>query len=201
MDYGRPPTRMQHRRGAALIELVLAIPLLATVIALTFFFGFATTNQQHVIACDRYVVWNAVEGGASATAAELNTMFFREQASGIGVEAGAGADNTLEDLLGRAYWESDQAGELLDRCLSDGWPRGRSAELAAEFPSDVPAWQQFTGAIHRYHAREGVEWTRGEVSYLEPIRDQFLSDLDAMIVAIPDQPLRESLRRLYLQRW
>jgi hypothetical protein len=49
--------------------------------------------------------------------------------------------------------------------------------------------------------REGVTWQRGQVSYLEPIRDQFLTELDGVILSIPSKPLSDSLRSLYLQRW
>jgi len=179
----------------------MAIPLLAMVIALTFFFGFAMTNQQHVKASARYIPWRAVEDGSGVSADELNTMFFHERAESIGAVGGIGPDETLREIVDRASWESAPAGDLLDLCITEHWPHGRSASVSAEFPSSVAAWRRFTGAIRHGHVRDGVEWRRGQVSYLEPIRDQFLMNLDATILGIDDAPLRESLRRLYLQRW
>ena len=81
------------------------------------------------------------------------------------------------------------------------WPRGRGAEVAAAFPSDIALWQKFQGRIRNRHGREGVEWRRGQVSYLEPIRDQFLYDFDNVVSSIPDATLQRNLRKLYLKTW
>jgi len=179
----------------------MAIPLLAMVIALTFFVGFAMTNQQRVKASARYLPWRYVQAGEGLSADELNAMFFNERAENIGVVHGSGPDETLREIVARANWESASAGDLIDLCVSNYWPQGSSASISAEFVSSVEAWRRFTGAIRGGHARDGVEWRRGQVSYLQPIRDQFLMNLDAVVLGIDDAPLRESLRQLYLQRW
>ncbi len=199
---------MHRRRGAALVEFAMAIPLLATVIALTFFFGYAMTNQQHVIASARHVAWDKVKGGATPSSQELNTAFFDGKAGQSSVTLGTGPRDTLDALVRRAERRSLPAGELIAQCIGQPWPGGQSARVSADFPSSVPAWRKFTGAIQSRHVREGVEWRRTppggggqRASYLVPIRDQFLSELDQVVWGIADAPLRDSLRRLYLQRW
>ena len=61
----------RRRRGTAMIEFVLCIPLLALVIAAVFFFGMVMRNQQRLRAADRYVVWRTVHNGqANADASD-----------------------------------------------------------------------------------------------------------------------------------
>ncbi len=187
-----------------LIELTLAIPILAGVIALTFFFGFAMVNQQHVIVAARYSAWSEVAGADSARMDELderNVMFFNLQAGSTDFDSENRRHDTLDDLVDEASMESADAGELIARCVPGAWPRGRWTNVSAEFPTDVAAFAAISGAIERSHFRDGLQWRRGEVSYLSTIRDTFLPGLDAEIDQIPDADLRDRLGRLYLQRW
>lgn len=188
------------RRGSALIEMVMVVPLLATIIGLTFFFGWAMANQQHVRVSSRYAAWRQVRAGESVSGDELNEIFFGDRADGVDISAGDGPDDTLKKL-------ADAAGKyelgypLVEDAVLNRWPKGRSDLVKADFPSDVALWQRFRGPIEGSHAREGVEWRRGEVSYLDVIRDLFLYDLDRAVSGVPDGTLRGSLRGLYLRRW
>ena len=193
---GRPAAR----RGSALIEMVMVIPLLATIIGLTFFFGWTMTNQQHVRISSRYAAWRRVRAGESVAADELNTTFFNDRADGVDRSEGDGPDDTLKELVDAAG-EFALAYPLVKDTVLDRWPRGRSDRVKASFPSEVALWQMFRGSIEGYHTRDGVEWRRGEVSYLDTIRDLFLYDLDRAVSNVPDATLRDDLRELYLRRW
>ena len=196
-----------RRRGTALAELAMSIPLLATVIALIFFFGYAMKNQQHVIASSRYAAWRAVDKGSPPSGYELNAMFFQDRASTVTVTGGGGPRQTLYDLVDKAYWESASAGDLMGRSLSD-WPAGKSANVRADFVTSLKYWQELIGPIGSLCVRDGEQWRREvsdqdilRASYLEPIRNQFLSELDEAIGRIPDRQLSNSLKALYQRRW
>ena len=191
----------RRRRGAVLVEFALIIPMLAGIIALTFFFGRAMMNQQHVRISSRYTTWRQVRAGQAVGAEDLNTQFFNEGGADIEIHRGVGPDDTLDDLVTRAGDTNEWAHALAENTVTGGWPRGATARVAAAFPSDVALWRQFQGQMHGRHGRDGVEWRRGEVSYLQAIRDQFLQELDQTVSGIPDQTLQGNLRALYLQRW
>ena len=195
----------RRRKGAVLIELTLAIPILAGVIALTFFFGFAMVNQQHVIVAARYTAWAEVADSNNADRMdeldEQNVMFFNLQAGSTDFDSEDRHHDTLGGLVDEASLQSADAGMLISLCVPSPWPRGRWTNVSAEFPTDVAAFAAISGAIERSHFRDGVQWRRGEVSYLRAIRDAFLTDLDTEISQIPDADLRDRLGRLYLQRW
>ncbi|MCY2930719.1 MAG: hypothetical protein NTV86_14715 [Planctomycetota bacterium] len=83
----------------------------------------------------------------------------------------------------------------------NSWPQGASDSATAGFPSDVGMWKWFPGDIRQQHCREGLEWRRGQVSYLETIRDQFLMNLHHAVLGLPDATLQNNLKALYLQQW
>ena len=182
----------------------MVIPLMATIISLTFFFGWAMTNQQHVRVSGRYTAWRQARRAGGASGGDLNRSFFAGRAEDPSVSGGSAAGRTQEtitDLVRAAGDVSDPAYELAEQTAGAAWPRGVWARVAASFPSDVDLWRRFQGAIRSRRIREGVSWRRGQVSYLQAIRDQYLIDLAAAISEIPDAGLQDDLRRLYLQQW
>jgi hypothetical protein len=199
----------RRRRGAALVEFALAIPILALVIALTFFCGYALTNKQHVTSACRYVVWSGAYGQPAPSDEEMNEMFLASKGRRIGIDQGGWPAATPDDLVDWAAGDYPPAGALMDQCIGDRSAHGLWAELTAEFPSSVGAWQSLIGPRTGLHFRDGGHWTRGELSYLEPIREQFLADLDQAVMNIQqdqdsDSPmvnLAGALRGLYSQNW
>jgi len=193
------------RRGASLIEFVLCIPLLAFVIGLTFFFGWAMSNQQGVKISGRYAVWREVRGGGAADPRDLNRKFYSQKAGGVSVDGRQATDETLRDLVDAAGDVSTEAKMLADHLVLDRFPRGVGAEVAAEFPTDVGLWNQLGGgAIRHRHMREGVEWRRGQASCEEVVRDDFLIQLDGALRRLSSTPGAEFgqvLRNLYEYRW
>ncbi|MCK4277382.1 MAG: hypothetical protein KAX78_12760 [Phycisphaerae bacterium] len=148
-----------------MIESVLCVPLIALVLGLTFFFGWAMRNQQRVIISDRYAVWRRVVAKQTVGGGQLDAAFFGYEAGTVNVDYGGGPDGTLVDYVSAAAERGGRAEELAER-LVEHFPRSHSAVVSADFPSDVPMWSGFTGAIRRRHVRDGVEWRRGEVEKL-----------------------------------
>lgn len=198
----RDRRRMRRRRGTALVEMAMAIPLLATIIGLTFFFGWAMKNQLQVQTSSRYAAWRRVRTSGGVSRQHINALFFDERAENIDITSSAGPQATLQDLADEAGGMSARAHMLAEDTVVGGWPRGQAIEVAAGFPSDIDLWARFGGRIKSYHAREGHQWQRsGQVSYLRTIRERFLYDLDAAVSRIDDTTLRDNLRELYEKRW
>lgn len=197
----------RRRRGAALIEFVLIVPLIATILGLTFFFGWSMKNQQKVKVSSRYHTWRRLHCGSypkhptQGRHLTLNEMHFANEGSGVGTSGGHGPIQSLEELVAATSTYGKQAQDLAGTLVMEHCPRGRSGNVSAGFPTDVGIWERFRGPIRHGHTRDGKEWRRGEFSYLEPIKDLFLHDLDEEILAIAHPQLRENLRRLYLKRW
>ena len=159
----------------------MVIPLLAGIISLTFFFGRAMTNQQHVWVSSRYAAWRQVRSGEAVDTARLGSTFFEDRAADVGIERGLGQAETLAELIDAARQMGQRAEQHADTVVWNRCPRGRTAAVAAEFPSDVGLWQRFSGAIRGYHARDGQQWRcADDVTCEADLRDQFLPDLDSM---------------------
>ncbi len=195
------PSGRTHRRGTALLEFVMAIPFLALLLGLTFFFGWSMKNQQHVKIADRYLAWRHVRT-KEWKADRLNHRFFGETAERVSASRGHGPDDTLEDLVAEADHVSGRAGEMAGRLIPRRVHRGRSVRVGAVFPSDVGVWNRMdlTGPITSHHVRDGVQWRCIEnVFNNEVVNDQFLSEFDGSLPG--DNKLAKVLRILYRYKW
>lgn len=191
-----------------LIEFVMCIPLLAIIIAAIFFMGWAMMNQQHVRVSDRYATWRNLygwqsyrsEAGQPLTPPKiLNLLFFRDKATSVGIGGSGGVDpDSIPAMVAAAGAYGADPGNLADGSVQKRFPHGRGASISASFKPTIGAWKSLSGAIVSRHYREGVEWRRGQVSYLEIIRDLFMADLDQ---AAQGCQLRDEIRALYLKRW
>lgn len=197
-----PPDPVR-RHGTAVIESVFCVPLIAVVLGLTFFFGWAMRNQQRVIISDRYAVWRRVVAGDAVGGGRLDRDFFGGQAAGVAVDYAGGPDGTLVEYVDRAGRRSAAVEALAQRLVLERFPRSHSAEVSAWFPTDVGLWKRFTGAIERRHVREGVEWRNQEAALEPQVRDQFFIPLDSALLSIPapGTGLGLAFQNLYLRRW
>jgi len=195
--------RLHRRRGAALVEFALAIPLLGTIIVATFFFGWAMQSQQRVKISDRYDAWRRVGASEGVTPQQLNETFFRNRTSQVDIYGGTGPGETRQELVAEAAGQDETAGELASRLVIDNWPAGRSSYVYAEFIPAMDAWRHFTGPIRSRHVREGLEWRRGQAYCEYVLRDMFLQELDELLdsTPAPGDALAEQIRQLYLARW
>lgn len=199
----RRRTFRRGSRGTALAESVMVIPLLAIVLGLTFFFGWVMLNQQKLRQSARYTTWRRVVRGSGISTRTLNRTFFGDDAESVGISGSRVGEPTLLDYADALGAFSAQAGELAEATAVDEFPRGYSARVSAEFPTDVGLWRRFTGGIRARHSREGVEWRRGQASVEEAIRELHLSGLEDALDGIPSpgDTLAERLRTLYHRPW
>jgi hypothetical protein len=199
----------------------MCIPLLATVIVLTVFLGWAMMNQQKVNAAARYTSWRRVYGSWNRppnydpTTPDdpnhpgLNQMFFRNRARSVHVRRSSGHVDELEQLVNAAFDQSEYAGNVADALILNppaGYgvlPRARRARLWAEFHNDMPAFRRYKGAIHSHHIRDGVEWRRRQADIRHVTREEFLQSLDSVLQAIrsPGDGMGKMVRSLYRNGW
>ncbi len=225
------PRQMSRRRGLALVETAMAIPLLASILVGTMFLGWAMMNQQQVKTSARYVAWRHANRGWSYTGPDvdpnadpgdpdptdiddpnhpgLNSLFFRDRASDIDVWRGGGDNDEVEDLVTAAGTQSSYAREFADRLLVNPYPdhgvfpRAQAASVGTEFGTDVAAFRKYSGAIRGYHIRDGVEWRRSEAGCRHVAREQFLDDLDQVLLSVPDPgtEMGQMIRNTYVNGW
>ena len=253
----RYPEQNHRRRGTALLEFVMSLPILLLVIAGIFFFGQVMRNQQRMRVADRYVSWRHLHNNQAGTDMQdqvvndglnepsdeakadreafeseysavnvveptndrINEILLAWRGENVGSGYGGWSNETRDDLIVAAEEEGGQdAGDLADKSLSN-FPEGSQGRVSAEFPQEQEALDRIQGMIssghqssgsdndngsdlsRRRHHREGRQWRRWEASYLESIRELFLSDFDDANRDIPHQTLRRNIEDLYLRRW
>ena len=198
-----------HRcRGTALIEFAFIIPFIAFFLTMVFFFGWAMRNQQHVKISDRYTAWRDVRPKPPVTGTQLNARFFRDEAGGVSIGRGTGPTDTIRDLAAAAGGVSGAAEDLAVRvAVEGGFPRGKSARVAARFPPGIDAWRHLTSAIgtetitHR-HAREGLEWRCRNGCFCDDVLlDQYLRRFDRELPPSGANGLANVVRITYTYKW
>ncbi|KKM78637.1 hypothetical protein LCGC14_1357950 [marine sediment metagenome] len=204
---GRGGRGRLHRRGTAMIEFVLILPVLAVILGLTFFVGWAMMRKHQVIVADRYAAWQRVEVGAWPTEEKLNEKFFADKALDVSLESMGLKRETAEDLVSEAGSLNRRSESLAEELLLDRFPRGRRAHLTASFPGHQSPWQReklkLIRTIQSRHGREGITWRRDEVNCWGTLRDQFYPELDDALqrVSAPGDGMAHMIRRLYLDHW
>jgi len=196
--------RAHRRRGTAIVEFAVTIPLLGLVLLGTFFFGWSLTNQQHVRASARYVAWRYMRTLKPVPVDQVNAAFFysrTKEPPGIGLSSGP--TDTLNEYVDSAGQVSKPAGDLAHTAVITKWPYGVSVTASAEFNTTLKAYERFKGAIYSKHARDGVEWRCGHASIDGAITDAFLEPLDSVLSALPAPAdgLADIFQNLYTTPW
>jgi len=191
------------RRGTAMTEFVLAVPFLAIVLGLTFFFGWAMRNRNQVCVADRYSAWRRVQAGSWPSEADLNRDVFGGRAVRVGLSSAPPVTETVDQLVVEAGDRNPNAEMFADETIRQKFPTGKRAHVSAEFDTNEALWDKFTGSIHHRHGREGLTWRRDEASCWPTLRDIFYSDLDESLQRIPSPANRmaQMIRGLYLAHW
>lgn len=181
----------------------MCIPLLALVVVVTFFFGWAMVNQQHVWAVDRYACWRQVRTGSVPADDELNQAFFAGRARDFRTARDGGSDRVEQDFAGEVASGSAAAGDLASALVVDRFAKGLGVHAQGEFPTDVTVWQRYTGAIRSRHARSGVEWRWRQARCETVVADQMLSSLEGALTTVPSSAsgMGAFLRTLYRHGW
>ena len=211
----------RRRRGTALVEAAMCIPLLAAVIVLTMFLGWAMMNQQSVKAAARYTSWRRVYGSWNRPEnydpntpddpnhPGLNHMFFRDRARSIHVERDSGHADELERLVAAAFDQGEDAGSFADGLIINPpldhgrFPRARRARIWVDFQHDMAAFRRYQGDIRSHHIRDGVEWRRRQADCRHVTREQFLYSLETVLQAVrpPGDGMGKMVRSLYRNGW
>ena len=210
MTMKRRTMRRRHsrsRRGTAIVEFALALPLLAGVLLLTFSFGWAMTNQQHVWAADRYACWRQVRTGVQTTRDEINQGFFNGRASSVGVNYATkwhGSTDALSDYVEEVSSGSAAAGELAQELiLNNHFPLDERVTLSADFPTKNLFWKRFSGAMQSRDSRAGLEWRWRQARCENEVADQRLPAVDGLLrtAPAPADVLARFFRGLYREGW
>ena len=122
---------------------------------------------------------------------------------------------TVLDQLTEAANEADEnTGKVCSRIV-DYWPRGACYRVTADFEKAGSLarklGQQARGhqtrvegnqmIFRRRASRDGLLWRRGQSSYREILRDEFLQEMHQAVEAISIPQLKQNLQGLYLERW
>ncbi len=194
----------RSRRGAALIEFVMIIPMLAMIIGLTFFFGWTMGNRLHVRESSRYAAWRHVRTKSAVGSGRLNEAFYDHRGTNIGITRGLGTEETIDDLITAAGTMGSEHATFADSVIWGCGHQGRTVRVRAKFPSEVGLYRRFQGRLASYHARDGRQWRReDDLTPEQDVRDVFLSDLDQALYALENGGSRMAkvMRITYLNKW
>ena len=163
-----------------MVEFCLAIPFLAFIIAMIFFFGTAMRGQQKVRHSARHAAWRQALTASAPVDADTLGETLRE------LSAGAGDSSTTANSL-----------------FVLSFPGYAESSMSTGLPSDVEIYRKFEGSISGYHAREGVPWTLGQAGVESELRSTYLAELDQQIQQMDSdaKSLADAMRALYNQRW
>jgi len=196
-----PPVR--RRKGAALLEFVVCVVLFGFILTLTYFFGWAMKNQQNVRLSARYSTWREVHTSQPVDAARVNALSLDGAADEVDLETYSWPDPSRRDYVDAAGQVSGPAEDLAGEIILGRFAGIRRAEVAARFPTDVGAWQRYAGSIRSAHARQGVEWRRGQAGASSILRQEYFGRLEDATGSIqsPGQNFAAMVRRLYHSGW
>ena len=191
------------RRGTAMVEFVLVLPLLLTVLAATFFFGWAMMHKHQVSVADRYAAWRRVETGSWPSEDRINEVCFADRAKDVDLVSEAAVGQTARDLVDVAGQQGGPVKLLAEELVVERYPGGKQARVSATFRHAMALWAKSAGAITHHHGREGVTWRRDEVSCWPALRDLYYSGLygELLKVPAPANGMASMVRGLYLARW
>jgi hypothetical protein len=194
-----------HRKGTALLEFVMSIPLLAMVIAGTFFFGWVMRNQQRVRIASRHAAWSQVyESAETANSADVDDLFFDTRGEGTSVEGEGFAGSALEDYVTAVRTRDEDAGRVVEEMITEADPPAARREIVeSNFQTNNELWRKLAkGAIRMEHHRGGRTWRRPEWSPLSKVTTEtLLEECDAMADAPQDSKVESALRLLYKGGW
>ncbi len=157
----RANRRKRARRGTALFEFLLVVPVLLLVFVLLLYFGKALVRAQKGWVSDRYEAWRQADNGTGPYSdghgnPQINDLFYRGKATGLRYDGDHYfPDNAPVALAGGAA--GDTSGLIND--YHERFPRGQRVEFNTRHyhdPNHLTA--QFDGPIEHRHTRLGPDW-------------------------------------------
>ena len=168
------------RRGAVLIETVLALPLILVLVSIIIFFGFQFMRLQRAAVATRYEAWRAVNDAPGPRWSPdedrdgLDPLYFGGAAQSLGVVI----DDEFSDEPAAILFDAAADRGTDARDLADAWtrelPGGTRARLVVRHDDRVPFWDRMTGPIRRRHTRLAGEWTYSRHLRPDPTLDKWV---------------------------
>jgi Flp pilus assembly protein TadG len=198
--------KLARRKGTMALELYMVIPLLAFIVVLIFFFGWAMVNQQSVRVSDRYAAWRYIynDNGSGCSSVAANQYFMQNSAANVTLDYSSGSTQAGQDLTQDAQKCDSSplgAGVLASDLITNHTSGGCQDVVSAEFPSPPGAalWQRWQGPMQDGYGREGVEWRRTQLGEVQTIKKLYLTDLDNMIptIPVPGDGMGKMIQNLY----
>lgn len=167
---------LARRRGAAMSEMVLVLPLLMLILSLLFLFGRLMVRATHTQVAARYETWRDVADAPGPASwwdddidrhnhSEINDAFFGGNAESLAHHYNDASfpEQAYRDLIEFAELRTDTVGQYIDTLLyePDGDPRlshGHREGFSVLYRMDVPLWRRFERPIDRHAVRIGHEW-------------------------------------------
>ncbi len=155
----------QHRRrGSAMSEMVLALPLILLVLSLLFYLGRGVVRVQRAQVMDRYESWRIIASSPgpqhdnSTNNAHMNQLFFGDRAAAIDYQGRWGFPiQATEQWIEIAGQYSNGAADLAEQQVSRG-SSGVSVVFTTEHSTSNRLWSRFEGPIRHRHTRFGNDW-------------------------------------------
>lgn len=207
-----------NRRGAAMTETVLVLPIVLVVLALLLMLGRSMARLHSVSIMDRHEAWRQVAHapgpGTGAGQGQLNDAFLRGEAERIEAQVdGYFPETPRRWRVNAAEQYSGEAGALAEDAMAR-WPRGRRVRFATTFGSSMPLEGELglTGPMRHGHVRMENEWkfvnglrydsadvrwvpTGPRVSVMGVLGDRYLEALDQRLTV--GNEVAEVIRGLY----
>ncbi len=209
-------SRRPHRarRGVALLECMLVLPLLAFFLMAILIMGWGMQNRQQTEISARLLGWAGAReitifdgevperyGWNWDLVIRNNLMARRNQEETIGYSSLVGgtvsnADGIVVDTRDTLYeWVQavtaahDEAGAAAYMWMisTSHWEWGVGIEIRAVFPSPWSYWEYLgEKVVETWFVREGVEWRYGQIHNEQVITEEFLYDVDDALESVED---------------
>lgn len=210
--------RSQARRATAMIEMVLALPIIFVTLSLLFFAGRGVVRVQHALVMDRHDAWLKAAHLVTDTPTDIHVMLRSYRSSNATLQVGPnqayeqldqafmGGRSAIENLTTPYVDGGDQAyNEFIDNSgLSSQALQTYEAMTAishsvqssfrSEFdPDSTPLWRELAGDIRHGHRRDDTAWayTRGYTQFRVSLED-------FVIMEAADQPQTDPPRLLHV---
>ncbi len=205
-------------RATAMIEMVLALPIIFITLSLLFFAGRGVVRVQHALVMDRHDAWIKAAHLVTDTPDNIHVMLrsYRQSTATLPVGPSHANDQLDESFLGNRGWvenlersyvdNTDLAYETFinDAAMSDSAlrtfqamtniPHTQQSSFRIEFEEDTTQkWRELAGEIEHGHRRDDTTWnfTRGYSQFRVGLEDFVLMES-------ADQPWGSTPRLLHI---
>lgn len=205
------------RRATAMIEMVLALPIIFITLSLLFFAGRGVVRVQHALVMDRHDAWLKSAHLVTDTPTDIHVMLRSYRRSNADLQVGP---SQVNEQLDEAFMGGRSEIENLGSSYVDGTNlaynsfidgSGMSSQalqtyenmtninhsvqtsLKSEFEADsTPLWRELAGDIRHGHRRDDTTWsfTRGYTQFR-------VERGDFVVMEVADQPNGKTPRLLH----